>query len=166
MQVLEAAVPSTAEDFIKNELFQKLGVSDFRWETGVSGLPTAGYGSSVTSRDMVKLGNLVMNGGQWQAEQLIPEKFVQKSSHRIFQTDDDDFFGGGKSVSNAGYGYYWWQADLEVADKRYATRSAQGGGGQFIILVDDLDLIIVTTAHEGDVRTMQLVAERILPAFL
>ena len=40
------------------------------------------------------------------------------------------------------------------------------GGGQYIILVEELDLLVVVTASENDNSTLQIVAERILPAFL
>ncbi len=79
---------------------------------------------------------------------------------------EDIFFIGG-SVANAGYGYYWWQADMETENKRYFSTSAQGGAGQYIIVLKELDLIVVATAHERDVRTtMQITADRILPAFI
>lgn len=71
-----------------------------------------------------------------------------------------------EKVSSPGYGYYFWQADMQVGDKKYFTRSAQGGGGQYIILIDELDLIVVATAHERNDKTMQMTANRILPAFV
>lgn len=166
MQVIEAVVPGTAADFIRTELFSKLGITTYGWQTDVSGLPIAGVRASITSRAMLKLGTLAMNGGQWEGEQLIPEAFITKAINRIVRTDDDDMFGDGDDVSNAGYGYFWWQADLSVGNKSYFSTSAQGGGGQFIILIDELDLIVVATAHEVEVATLQMTAERILPAFM
>ncbi|SMF66601.1 CubicO group peptidase, beta-lactamase class C family [Alteromonadaceae bacterium Bs31] len=165
MQVIEAVVPGTSEEFIKSELLGKMGITTYSWQAGVSGLPFGGWRSSITSRDMVKLGSLVTNKGKWNGEQLIPEAFVAKATSRILQTGDDDVFGGGKDVSNQGYGYFWWSADLKYDNKSYFSASAQGGGGQFIILIDKLDLMVVTTAHMSEVMTLQMVAERILPAF-
>ena len=78
----------------------------------------------------------------------------------------EDIFFVGDKVTKPGYGYFWWQADMTVGDKTYFTTSAQGGGGQYIILIDDVDLIVVTTGHDGDVEPMPLTAERILPAFI
>lgn len=166
MQVLDAVVPGTAKDFIKNELLDKIGITNYGWQDHVSGLPAAPSGSSMTSRDMIKWGTLAMNNGVWNNEQLIPEAFIAKSINRIIRTGDDDIFGGGEDVSNSGYGYYWWQVDIKADDKSYFSTSAQGGGGQYIILIDELDLIVVATAHERDGSTMQMTAERILPAFI
>lgn len=163
MQVIEAVVPGSAKDFIKNELLDKLGITTYGWKIDeVSGLPDS---SSMTSRSMVKFGFLVVNKGKWNGEQLIPENYIVNATQRLISTGDDDIFGGGKDVSNQGYGYYWWSADLKNGDKSYFSVSAQGGGGQYIILIDDLDLMVVVTAHDLEDTTQQLVAERILPAF-
>ena len=166
MQVLDAVVPGSAADFIKKELLDKMGITNYKWLTAPSGLPEAGWRTSITSRDMVKWGMLVMNKGKWNGEQLIPEVYIDQAISRIVLTGDDDVFGGGVAVSNQGYGYYWWSADLQVGDTTYFSTSAQGGGGQYIILIEELDLMLVVTAHDNDNRTLQLTAEHILPAFV
>jgi len=166
MQVIDAVVPGTAKDFIKKELLDKMGITTYGWGTGVSGLPGAGWRVSITSRDMVKWGTLAMNKGKWNGEQLLPEVFMVKATSRILHLGADDIFGGGKDISNQGYGYFWWNADLTYGNKSYFSASAQGGGGQYIILIEELDLLIVVTAHDGDDSTLQLTAERILPAFI
>ncbi|BFP43188.1 hypothetical protein FGF1_40330 [Flavobacteriaceae bacterium GF1] len=166
MQVIDAVVPGSAKDFIKKELLDKMGISNYGWRTAVSGLPSGGSGSSMRSRDMIKWGTLAMNKGKWNGEQLVPEAFMTKAKSRILYTGDDDVFGGGKDVFNQGYGYYWWSADLKYGDKSYFSASAQGGGGQYIILIEELDLMVVVTAHENDNRTLQVIAERIIPAFI
>ncbi|XOV77565.1 MAG: serine hydrolase domain-containing protein [Aestuariibacter sp.] len=112
MQVIEAVVPGTAEDFIKNELLDKLGITNYRWRIDVSGLPKAGSRSSMTSRAMIKLGTLAMNKGKWNGEQLIPETFIAKAINRIVHHSDDENFSAKGDVTNIGYGYFWWQADL------------------------------------------------------
>lgn len=167
MQVIDAVVPGSAKDFIKNELLDKMGITNYGWGTEVSGLPTAGWKSSMTSRAMAKFGILAMNKGKWNGEQLIPEVFIDKATSRILYTGDDvDIYGGGKDVSGQGYGYFWWNADLKVGNKSYFSASAQGGGGQYIILIEELDLVVVVTAHNHDNSTQQITTEKILPAFI
>lgn len=168
MQVIEAVVPGSALEFGKNQLLEKLGIRNYRWPIDErSGLPVSGSRANLTSRDMVKFGTLARNKGQWNGEQLIPEAFIAKATSRILTTDDDyEVHYGGKDVSDQGYGYFWWSADLKSGDKSYFAVSAQGGYGQFIILIDELDLMIVFTAHDNDTNYLQLTAERILPAFV
>jgi hypothetical protein len=43
----------------------------------------------------------------------VPEAFIAKAINRIIYTGDDDVFGGGKDISNQGYGYCWWSADMK-----------------------------------------------------
>ena len=168
MQVIEAVVPGSAMDFGKNELLGKLGVTNYGWPVDDrSGLPVSGSRAKLTSRDMLKFGTLARNKGNWNCEQLIPKAFIAKATGRILKTDADyEVHYGGKDVSNQGYGYFWWSADLEYGDKTYFARSAQGGYGQFVILIDELDLMVVFTAHDNDTNYLQLTAERILPAFI
>ena len=67
MQVLDAVVPGTAKNFIEKELLHKMGITNFKWREDISGLLVGPYGSSMTSRDMIKWGTLVANKGkvQW-----------------------------------------------------------------------------------------------------
>ncbi len=165
MQVIDAVVPGGAENFVRTELIEKLDITGYEWRAGLGGIPAGGWKSSFTSRDMLKFGTLAMNKGQWNGEQLIPEAYISKATSRIFYNGDDRIYGGGKDVSGQGYGYFWWSADLKVGDKTYFATSAQGGGGQFIILIEELDLVIVTTAGMRDPKALQIAAERIVPAF-
>ncbi|MDK1286823.1 serine hydrolase domain-containing protein [Pseudoalteromonas umbrosa] len=167
MHVLEASVPGSAKDFIKKELLNKMGINNFRWRTnGASGLPEAGWRTSMTSRDMVKWGTLAMNKGKWQGEQIIPEKFITDGMSRLVMTGDDEVHWGGKDVSKQGYGYFWWGVNLNVGEKSYVGISAQGGNGQLIMIVEELDLLIVHTANDNSIPFQQIIAEHILPAFI
>ena len=166
MQVLEAVVPGTAENFIRTEVLDKMGISNYRWVIGLSGLPRAGSSSSITSRDMIKWGTLVMNKGKWKGKQLIPEAYIARVTGRVVSLKDEEAFFSGDNISNPGYGYFWWQADMKVGNKTYYTTSGQGGGGQYIIVIEELDLIVVVTAHSRENDTMQITATRIIPAFV
>ncbi|WP_249364730.1 serine hydrolase domain-containing protein [Pseudoalteromonas rubra] len=166
MQVLAAVVPGNIETFIKTELLGQLDITNFAWKTAPSGLPESIWRSSLTSRDMIKMGILAANKGKWKGKQIINREFMTRSTSKLIITGDDEIFGDGKDVSNQGYGYYWWSSDLQYKDKKYSSVSAQGGGGIYIILIEELDLIIAVTAHHVDHATQQIVAERVLPAFI
>jgi len=165
MQVIEAVVPGTAKDFIKSELLDKMNITNYSWATSISGLPSSGSSANMTSRDMVKWGTLVANKGKWNEEQLVPEVFITNAINRIVHNSDDENFSDHGNISNTGYGYFWWQSDLSTSNKRYFSTSARGGGGQYIILIEELDLMVVVTAYDRNDNTLQLTAERILPAF-
>ncbi|SHI44310.1 serine hydrolase domain-containing protein [Aquimarina spongiae] len=166
MQVIDAVVPGSAKDFIQKELLNKMGITNYGWPTADNGLPQSGSRARITSRDMVKIGTLAKNKGKWNGEQLIPEAYIKKATSRILYTGDEEVHYGGKDVSRQGYGYFWWSANLKCGDKSYFARSAQGGYGQFVVLIDELDLMVVHTAHDNDTNYMQIIAERVLPAFI
>ncbi len=160
MQVIDAVVPGTAEDFIKTELLDKMGISNYSWQTGPSGLPEAGWMVSFTSRDMLKWGSLVTNEGQWQGEQLIPADYLDKATSGLVKPTQDWM------PEDYRYGYFWYQTNMSVGDKTYDARFAWGGGGQRIITVAALDLTIVVTATEREDTIMTQVSDVILPAFV
>lgn len=160
MQVIEAVVPGTAQDFIKNELLDKMGITNYRWRTGVSGLPEASTRTSMTSRDMHKWGSLVINKGKWQGEQLISADYLAKATSGLVKPTADWV------PETYSYGYFWYQTNITVGDKSYDATFAWGGGGQHIIVLEELDLIIAITGHDREDTIMTQVSKTILPAFV
>ena len=155
MQVVEAIVPGSAETFIRSELLEKMGITNYGWQRDLSGLPKSAAGSSVRSRDMLKIGMMLMAGGKWQGEQLIPEAFVTRALSPLAH-----------SYGTSHYGYFWWIDDFKVGDKSYHCPAGRGAGGQFILMFPELELIVVITAHNKGMGTMlQDAPKRIIPAF-
>ncbi|MFT4589222.1 MAG: CubicO group peptidase (beta-lactamase class C family) [Candidatus Binatia bacterium] len=156
MQILEAVVPGSAQDFVEKELLGKLSITHFAWQDDVSGLPKSAAGSSMRSRDMLKWGVLVMNGGKWNGEQLIPKAFIEKATSRIHT-----------NKQGTSYGYFWWRRDMKVGDQNYDCISGRGAGGQFILILPELELITVVTAHnKGMGKMLTSTPAFILPAFI
>jgi CubicO group peptidase (beta-lactamase class C family) len=156
MQVLEVVVPGSARNFIETELLGKMGIKRYGWQNDVSGLPKSAAGSSMRSRDMIKWGMLTQNGGQWNGEQLIPSDFVDRATGKLHT-----------NPQATSYGYFWWRHDMKVGDQICDCKSGRGAGGQFILMLDELDLIFVVTSHtKGMGGMMKSIAEEVLPAFL
>ena len=162
MNVLNAVVPGNIKDFIKNEFFDKLGISNFNWRYDRSGITTGEGGLNLTSRDMLKAGKLVINKGSWNGEQLISTEYLAKATSAITQATES--WQGPETYF---YGYLWYQTNLVVSDKSYDVKLTWGGGGNRIILIEELDLVIVLTGHDlVDETMMTLVSNHILPAFI
>ncbi len=154
MQVIETVVPGTAREFIYRELLKPMGISNFGWQDDVSGLPKSAAGSSMRSRDMIKWGMLVQSGGKWDGEQLIPADFVQQATSKIHTNPQD-----------TSYGFFWWRNSVDVDGKTYDMKSGRGAGGQFIMMIDELNLIIAITSHnKGMGKMLKTAPERISPA--
>ena len=160
MQVLNSVVPGSAKDFINNEVLAKIGITDYVWNNDANGLPVPESGSHFTSRDMLKMGTLIISKGKWQNEQLISATFLSKATSGTTKPTEDwipDSFS---------YGYFWYQTELKVNDRTYNAKFAWGAGEQYILTVEALELTVVFTALSRENNTMQLKTESILPAFL
>ncbi|HAF58455.1 MAG TPA: serine hydrolase [Opitutae bacterium] len=136
MQVIESVVPGEAEKFIREELFGPMDIDFYNWEKGLSGLPRAAAGSSLRSRDMLKVGHLVLNDGEWMGEQLIPREYLERATSPLVDTR-----------GNAKYGYFWWSENYEVDGKIYKSKQGRGAGGQFLIILPEIEVVAVLTAH-------------------
>ncbi|MFT6990668.1 MAG: CubicO group peptidase (beta-lactamase class C family) [Paraglaciecola sp.] len=160
MQVLDTVVPGSAKDFIKNELFDKLGSNVYSWPNDLSDLPKADEYAHITSRDMVKLGTLVTHKGQWNGEQLISPKYLANATRKMTKVSED------WQPDGFNYGYFWYQTDISVKDKSFDAKIAWGNGGQHIIAITELDIVIVVTGHGREDTIMTQVSKIILPALV
>ncbi len=89
----------------------------------------------LTPAQMVTFGQLYLNRGRAGGRQVVPEAWVERS-----------FVPRGRSgFSGQTYGYGWWMRDLAGFQSYYAW----GFGGQYIILVPDLDLVVVSTSSSS-----------------
>lgn len=160
MRVLDSVVPGSAKDFVKNEVLAKLGITVYGWKDDVNGLPIPESSSSMTSRNMLKLGMLVINKGQWNGEQLISAHFLAKATSNITKPTEDwipDSFN---------YGYFLYRTEMKVGDERYAVNLAWGSGGQYILMLEELGLVIVITGHDREDTILTQVSRVILPALI
>ena len=156
MQVLESVVPGSAKIFIKDELLRPMGISNYGWQEDVSGFPKAAAGASLLSRDMIKMGLLILSRGKWKGIQHIPESFLEIATSPLVQTNEENF-----------YGYFWWSQTREINGKKYPIIQGRGAGGQFIFVFRSLDLVVVTTAHnQGMGKMLKELPERMIPAFI
>lgn len=159
MTVIDAVVPGSAQDFIKTELLDKLGITNFSWGDHISGLPQAGWMVSMASRDMLKWGSVAVNEGRLNGEQLISSEYLAKATSPIVNPTEDWI------PDSYRYGYFWYHTPINVGDKTYDVRFAWGGGGQRVIVVEALELVIVITGHDRDDGIMTQVSEVVIPAF-
>lgn len=160
MAVIDAVVPGAAQDFIKTEVLGKLGITNYKWQDHASGLPQAGWQASLTSRDMLKLGHLVLNNGKLDGEQLISAAYLAKATSGLVQPDIDWM------PKEYHYGYFWYQTQVPVGNRSYNASWAWGGGGQYVIVVDELDLTLVINGHDRDDEILATIFEVVVPAFI
>lgn len=161
MTVIDAVVPGTAEDFIKTELLDQLGITDYKWAKHASGLPQAGWMVDMRSRDMLKIGHLVQNNGVLNGEQLISEAYLEKATRGLVRPAIDWM------PKNYGYGYFWYHTPVQVGTTSYNMTLAWGGGGQRVMVIKELDLTLVISGYDrDDDKIMKPIFETVIPAFV
>jgi CubicO group peptidase (beta-lactamase class C family) len=155
MQVLESVVAGSAEAFIRNELLKPMGILNYGWQEDLSGFPKSAAGSSLRSRDMIKMGLLTLHQGKWKGKQHLSKDFVKRATSPLVQTNEENF-----------YGYFWWSQTREINRKKYQIIQGRGAGGQFIFIFPSLDLVVAATAHnKGMGRMLKELPEVITEAF-
>ena len=127
--------------FAREYLFAPMEAELGDWTRDLDGY-NWGWGEIyVTARDMAKFGMLYLNEGEYEGVQVVPASWVS-SSLRTYSEDPWPTEKLGRYFGDLGYGYQWWSA--KVGDHQF--NFAWGHGGQLIVLLEELDMILVTTA--------------------
>lgn len=129
LTLLQQQLKQPLQPWAKQQLFDKLGFTNYRWDTQPDGVPEGSARLWLTPRDMLKLGILYLQQGQWQGEQLLPSGWVQHMTSRQAKSPAGD------------YGYYFWLRQQDGVS--YYT--AEGDGGQYIAVFPTLDMVLVLT---------------------
>ncbi|MBK8022430.1 MAG: serine hydrolase [Chloroflexi bacterium] len=157
--LVERAVGEPALDFAVRRLFTPLGIwSDVPksgrrrlWQADRQKRVLGGYGLHLTTHEMAAFGQLYLQRGCWQGQQIVPVEYVAAST----------------SVQSAGgyaemvkYGYLWWVTSDRSG---HAAFYASGRGGQYIYVVPALELVVVitSTARSADGRAHRVTRSRL-----
>jgi CubicO group peptidase (beta-lactamase class C family) len=162
--ILTQAGGTSAFQFARQYLFQPLGIADHQWQTDKQGIYIGGAGLYLTPRDMLKIGQLYLNRGMYNGVRVVSEGWIEKASTFKITTDGIEPFG-------PSYGYFWWVGSSGVHNHFFAN----GYGGQFIVVVPDLRLIVVATntwsnvptgvANQQWYDTLDLIMNKIIPLY-
>ncbi|MGC3961092.1 MAG: serine hydrolase [Verrucomicrobiota bacterium] len=147
----------TALDYLTPRLFEPLGIESPRWNKSAEGVSMGGHGLYLRTEDIAKFGQLLLQKGKWNGKQLIPQDWIEAATS--------------KQVSNAvenrsqgldwqqGYGFQFWQC-------QHRAYRGDGAGGQFCIVIPELDVVIATTAQTQNMQgILDVIWDSLLPAF-
>lgn len=156
--LIESWTGKSVDRFAETYLFNALGIKDYRWEEVSGGLIDTDGGLHLKPLDQAKLGYLFLNDGIWQGKQLVSGQWVKEcTSVQHLNMDMPD------------YSYQWWCGDFYVLDKAYYTYMASGHGGQKILVVPELELVMVITQQVfsnpyGDLNFIAMLSDYIIPS--
>ena len=166
--ILRKITGMPADQLAAQYLFGPMGISDCQWSYE-DGLPQCHSDLQMLPRDMAKIGQLVLNDGRWKDQQLVPAGWIREST-RIHEAESDFF----------DYGYFWWHRSeankawwdqpVNGYNREHEIILALGFGGQYIMIIRDLNLVVVTTSSDyADGRIARskvpMVIERLVPLF-
>jgi CubicO group peptidase (beta-lactamase class C family) len=158
-----------ANEYAQKVLFDPLGISQFYWETE-NGIPHCYSDLYMRPRDMAKVGLLVLNKGYWNGEQIVPEEWINVSTKP--HVAESEYF-------NYGYQWWhrskqnkpWWNSPVQGGKTEYEIALALGYGGQYIMIIRDLNMVIITTSSDYNESNgmahakVPMVIEEIVPLF-
>ena len=120
----------TLTEYLTPRLFGPLGITKYYWETCPKGITKGGWGLFLCAEDMAKLGQLYLQRGKWNGQQLVSEYWIEISTARHLKTQNDTY----------GYGYQLWM------EQRPGSFEYNGMLGQNVIIYSDMDMVLVTNA--------------------
>jgi CubicO group peptidase (beta-lactamase class C family) len=138
--ILTKASGLSTKAFAEKYIYGPLGISIAQWYQDPQGYYLGGHAMYISPRDMARFGFLYLQKGRIDLRQIVPSVWIEES----WQCTGHSGWDWGP-VQNEGYGYQWWMGKLGGYDIFFAA----GKGGQFIITVPELEMVVVTTA-DGD----------------
>jgi len=143
--ILVRVTGKSLDEQIRTELFAPLGITSWEWVRDYRDRELAFTGLRMRPRDLTKICRLLLNGGRWRDEEIVPGDWIKESlrAHiatglRSPKTDDEDLK----------YGYQWWTGRTEWRGKKIDWSAGFGNGGQRLFVAPALDMTVVVTAGE------------------
>ncbi|WP_288378955.1 serine hydrolase [uncultured Massilia sp.] len=158
--ILERATKRSVAAFADEVLFKPLGIAAVHWQLQPLGAGMTGGGLGLRSRDLLKLGQLYLNGGTWEGKRVISEAWVERSIAPHANARD-----------NIDYGYLWWLQPFKAGERTVPTFGMSGMGGNKVFVLPEQDAVVVITTTNFGMRgahpnSEKLLTTHILPALM
>jgi len=154
------SVNEPLELFMHRNLFAKLGIENYLIQNDIAGNVYFAGGMYMRPRDMLKFGQLYLDSGKWNGEQIISKEWVKKSFVKYLKLENAD--------DKNDYGFFWWHNTYKKGEESVEAIEARGAGGQYIILIPKYNMIAVITSgnfRNGKYRQPEkIMQDYILPA--
>ncbi len=126
-------------DFAEKELFMPLGIKDIQWLER-DGHALCADGLRMKTSDMIKLGELYMNGGIFNSCRIVSEEWIQEALTPRYLTYE--YIGS--------YCYHWWYTEFSLRIGKTPVSFALGYHGQFIVIISSLKIVAAITSEVND----------------
>jgi CubicO group peptidase (beta-lactamase class C family) len=154
-EVLEKVTGTRTDRFAQETLFGPLGIRNAQWVYSPLNIPQTGGGLRLSSRDLLKMAQLYLNGGSWRGTRVVDESWVRASTQAHARIDDD-----------TEYGYLWWIRSFKSGGKSYPAFYMNGNGGNKVLVFPGLDMAVVVTSTNFNTRGMHEQTEKLLTDYI
>lgn len=159
-ELLARAIHRPVAEFAEEKLWKPLGITGAHWAATPTGSAMTGGNLELTPRQMVRVGELMLDHGRVNGKQVVSTRWVEQSCSP--QVDESD--------SGYRYGYLWWLRNPQTDEPALPSCHASGNGGQKIFVFPTADLVVVFTgssynkARYSHQQPVLLLNQYILPA--
>jgi CubicO group peptidase (beta-lactamase class C family) len=154
--LLERATGKRLDDFAHSAIFGSLGISDEQWQHAPTGFAQGGGGLELRSRDLLALGQLMLDRGRRGGEQILPAAWVAEMTTPHAHVDD----------SRGDYGYLTWLPHFTINGRNLPAFAMYGNGGNKMVVVPELDLVVVITTTNYGVPNAHALSDRLLTDYI
>lgn len=154
-EVLEKVTGERTDHSAQKKLFEPLGITDEQWVYSPLNIPQTGGGLRLTSRDLLKLAQLYLDGGLWERRRIVSEAWVKASTTPHARIDDQ-----------TEYGYLWWLKSFMSGGKGYSAAFMSGNGGNKVVIFPELNMCVVITSTYYGMPDMHEQTERLLTNYI
>ncbi|MGB5818435.1 MAG: serine hydrolase [Saonia sp.] len=158
-EIISRASGMAIDEFAEHFLFDPLGITNVSWgHTSNKEVIASGKRLYMTSRDMAKIGQLILNNGAWGGKQIVSKEWVEEATSPKTK------------ITGIDYGFLWWSIPFKVNEKVIVSKTATGNGGQYIMILPELDMVAVFTGSaynsQEDKLPFAIMADVFLPTFM
>jgi CubicO group peptidase (beta-lactamase class C family) len=154
-EVLHKVTGQRTDRYANDNLFQPLGIVNVTWVYSPMNIPQTGGGLRLTSRDLLKLAQLYLDGGRWGGKRIVSESWVRASTGPHARIDE-----------TTEYGYLWWLKSFKSGGKSYPAFFMTGNGGNKVVAIPALDMSVVITSTNYNTHGMHEQTEKILTDYI
>lgn len=151
------------------ELFQErvagpLQIQHYYLNLQTTGEPYLAGGARFTPRDFMKLGQMMLDGGVWNGRRILPAGFARSAGTPHVQLRDQN----PKAYESLAmrYGYLWWTVNYRYQGRTLQAYFASGNGGQEVMVIPDLDMVVATYGGNYSDRAGWLMVRELIPKYI
>lgn len=133
--IINKTVPGGLEKYADKNLFQPLGITNYKWQYTPQKVANTAGGLQLSSLDYARFGQLYKNQGEWNGKQILSQQWVLKSLSRQMTISDDEY-----------YGFLFWNKTYKVNGATYEVDYSSGNGGNKIYIFKDQPFVIIITS--------------------